>query len=107
MELLLEYRRITKEQEDVKENQMSCIKNLLDFYQRKKIDTLYKTYLRRLSDLHKDCNNWAEASFTLLQYGKLLKWDQTTLTKSDCLEKYPNCKEHRELKEQLYKNHHR
>ena len=40
MELLLEYRRITKEQEDVKENHMSCIKNLLDFYDTSKYPIL-------------------------------------------------------------------
>ena len=86
MELLLEYRRITQEQEDVKENQMSCIKNLLDFYDTKHIDRResYIKYLRKLSALHEECKNWAEASFTLLQYAKLLKWDESRLTEADC-----------------------
>ena len=108
MELLLEYRRITKEQEDVKENHMSCIKNLLDFYDSKNIDRResYIKYLRRLSGLHEDCKNWAEASFTLLQYAKLLKWDNTPLTEMDTWEPSNRgslvAKTHIELKEQLY-----
>ena len=104
MELLLEYRRITKEQEDVKENHMSCIKNLLDFYASKNIDRRdsYIKYLRRLSDLHKDCKNWAEASFTLLQYAKLLKWDSTPLDEIETTTMGKTAKTHIELKEHLY-----
>ena len=105
MELLLEYRRITKEQEDVKENHMSCIKNLLDFYDTSKYPILNIKYLRRLSELHEECKHWAEASFTILQYAQLLKWDNTPL--SDVHKWDPSntgvvFKTHMELKEALY-----
>ena len=83
MELLLEYRRITKEQEDVKENHMSCIKNLLDFYKSVDRKDSYIRYLKKLSGLHEECKNWAEASFTLLEYAKLLEWENTPLDERD------------------------
>ena len=99
LELLLEYRTIT--QEESKENQMSCIVNLLDFYQSKNYDNLYIKYLRRLCKLHEVCENWAEAGFTLLQYSETLRWSNEPLkTYWNKRKKY---RTHRELKEQLYR----
>ena len=105
MELLLEYRRITKEQEDVKENHMSCIKNLLDFYASVDRKDSYIRYLRKLSGLHEECKNWAEASFTLLEYAKLLRWDNTPLDDRDLWGDFAHGKGVRtnmELKEMMY-----
>ena len=105
MELLLEYRRITKEQEDVKENHMSCIKNLLDFYRGVDRTDSYIRYLRKLSGLHEECKNWAEASFTLLEYAKLLRWDNSPLDECDHWGDFNQGKMVRtnmELKEMMY-----
>ena len=105
MELLLEYRRITKEQEDVKENHMSCIKNLLDFYKSVDRKDSYIRYLKKLSGLHEECKNWAEASFTLLEYAKLLEWENTQLDERDLAGEFAHGKGVRtnmELKEMMY-----
>ena len=86
MELLLEYRNI--KQEESRDNQMSCIVNLLDFYSEHsrlpivnfKASThfLYKEemfacHLKKLHDLHIECENWAEASFTPRNQAAMLR----------------------------------
>ncbi len=99
MELLLEY-RTTVAMGDSKENQMSCIVNLLDFYEKIGREELYVKYLKELSGLHERCHNYAEAGCTIMQYAKLLHWSDQPLT---CRwEKFEHCKTHRLLKEELY-----
>ena len=67
IELLLEY-RATKISNDSRENQMSCIVNLLTFYSDEyKRDDLYVKYLKELATLHEKCHNQAEAGFTILR----------------------------------------
>uniref|UniRef100_A0A4W6FA30 Dedicator of cytokinesis 1 n=1 Tax=Lates calcarifer TaxID=8187 RepID=A0A4W6FA30_LATCA len=46
-----------------KENRMSCTVNVL-----------VRWYLYKLCDLHKECDNYTEAAYTLLLHAKLLKW---------------------------------
>ena len=59
MELLLEYRSIR--QEESRDNQMSCIVNLLDFYSEHGREEMFARHLKKLYDLHIECENWAEA----------------------------------------------
>ena len=67
IELLLEY-RATKISNDSRENQMSCIVNLLTFYSDEyKREDLYVKYLKELATLHEKCHNQAEAGFTILR----------------------------------------
>jgi dedicator of cytokinesis protein 1 len=101
MELLLEY-RTTNISNDSKENQMSCIVNLLDFYERIGREDLYIKYLKELTSLHEKCQNHAEAGYTILQYARLLEWTDQPL--AYCWDKYRRCTTHRSLKEQLYKD---
>ena len=63
MELLLEYRSIR--QEESRDNQMSCIVNLLEFYNEHRREEMFIRHLKKLYDLHMECENWAEAGFTL------------------------------------------
>uniref|UniRef100_A0A7N6FJM6 Dedicator of cytokinesis 1 n=1 Tax=Anabas testudineus TaxID=64144 RepID=A0A7N6FJM6_ANATE len=57
LERLLDYRTIMHDEN--KENRMSCTVNV---------------YLYKLCDLHKECDNYTEAAYTLLLHAKLLKW---------------------------------
>ena len=97
MELLLEFRSIEKE--DSKENQMSCIVNIYDFYKGIEYDELYVKYLMKLCSLHEQCENWAEAASTLQQYSASLEWSERPLKLE--WKKHPECKTHRALKEKL------
>jgi tetratricopeptide (TPR) repeat protein len=97
-ELLLEYRTITQ-QEESKENQMSCIVNVLDFYKGIDRDELYVKYLKKLCSLHEQCQNWAEAAFTLLQYSDSLEWSERPV--KHIWKKHASCRTQRALKEQL------
>jgi len=47
--------------------QMSCCVHLLDFYHEIKREELYVKYLKKLSVLHEQSHNWAEAGFTIMQ----------------------------------------
>ena len=71
MNYLLEYRRekLLSEQDEGKTNQMMCIFNLLEFYQRELPDQeeVYVKYVLLLYNLHKESDNWAEAGYTLLR----------------------------------------
>ena len=77
MELLLEYRSIR--QEESRDNQMSCIVNLLEFYNEHKREEMYIRHLKKLYDLHMECENWAEAGFTLEKQAKMLRWTEENL----------------------------
>ncbi|MGH0144510.1 UNVERIFIED_CONTAM: hypothetical protein FKN15_046651 [Acipenser sinensis] len=61
-----------------------------------------KMYLYKLCDLHKECDNYTEAAYTLLLHAKLLKWSEEAcaahLTQRDG---YQACTQG-QLKDQLY-----
>jgi hypothetical protein len=52
-------------QEESRDNQMSCIVNLLEFYNEHHREEMFVRHLRKLYDLHIECENWPEAGFTL------------------------------------------
>ena len=78
MELLLEYRSIC--QEESKDNKMSCIVNLLDFYQDNRREEMFVRHLKKLYDLHMECENWPEAGFTLEKQANMLRWTDEPLS---------------------------
>ena len=102
MELLLEYRSI--KQEESKDNQMSCIVNLLDFYSEYGREEMFARHLKKLYDLHVDCENWAEAGFTLEKLANMLRWTDEPLSHRLHHRSYPECQVHRDLKVALYRD---
>lgn len=74
MERLLDYRTIMHDEN--KENRMSCTVNVLNFYKEIEREEMYIRYLYKLCDLHKECDNYTEAAYTLLLNAKLLKWSE-------------------------------
>ncbi|KAM9324829.1 dedicator of cytokinesis protein 1 [Gastrophryne carolinensis] len=74
MERLLDYRTIMHDES--KENRMSCTVNVLNFYKEIEREEMYIRYLYKLCDLHKECDNYTEAAYTLLLHAKLLKWSE-------------------------------
>uniref|UniRef100_A0A8C5FKQ4 Dedicator of cytokinesis 1 n=1 Tax=Gadus morhua TaxID=8049 RepID=A0A8C5FKQ4_GADMO len=74
LERLLDYRTIMHDEN--KENRMSCTVNVLNFYKEIEREEMYIRYLYKLCDLHKECDNYTEAAFTLLLHAKLLKWSE-------------------------------
>uniref|UniRef100_A0AAQ4R415 Dedicator of cytokinesis 5 n=1 Tax=Gasterosteus aculeatus aculeatus TaxID=481459 RepID=A0AAQ4R415_GASAC len=72
LENLLAYRTITHDESP--EYRMSCTVNVLNFYKEKKREDIYIRYLYKLRDLHLDCENYTEASYTLLLHAELLEW---------------------------------
>ena len=52
-------------QEESRDNQMSCIVNLLEFYSEHHREEMFVRHLKKLYDLHIECENWPEAGFTL------------------------------------------
>jgi dedicator of cytokinesis protein 1 len=51
---------------------MSCCVHLLDFYHNIGREELYVKYLKKLSSLHEQSHNWAEAGFTIMQVNYFL-----------------------------------
>ncbi|MGH0159760.1 UNVERIFIED_CONTAM: hypothetical protein FKN15_037907, partial [Acipenser sinensis] len=100
MERLLDYRTIMHDES--KENRMSCTVNVLNFYKEIEREEMYIRYLYKLCDLHKECDNYTEAAYTLLLHAKLLKWSEEAcaahLTQRDG---YQACTQG-QLKDQLY-----
>ncbi|XP_061529041.1 dedicator of cytokinesis protein 5 isoform X1 [Phycodurus eques] len=76
LENLLAYRTITHDESP--EHRMSCTVNVLNFYKEKKREDIYIRYLYKLRDLHLDCENYTEASYTLLLHAELLEWSDKT-----------------------------
>ncbi|XP_073095267.1 dedicator of cytokinesis protein 1-like isoform X1 [Manis javanica] len=74
MERLLDYRTIMHDEN--KENRMSCTVNVLNFYKEIEREEMCIRYLYKLCDLHKECDNYTEAIYTLLLHAKLLKWSE-------------------------------
>ncbi|XP_066570294.1 dedicator of cytokinesis protein 5 [Amia ocellicauda] len=72
LENLLAYSTITHDESP--EHRMSCTVNVLNFYKEKKREDIYIRYLYKLRDLHLDCENFTEASYTLLLHAELLEW---------------------------------
>ena len=101
MELLLEYRSI--KQEESRDNQMSCIVNLLDFYSEHGREEMFARHLKKLYDLHIECENWAEAGFTLEKQANMLRWTDEPLSPRLRHSRYPECTNQRELKVALYR----
>lgn len=101
IDLLLEYRTVSHQNES-KEIQMSCIVNLLNFYQEIGREELYVKYIKKLATLHEQCHNWAEAGFTIMQYAKLLRWTADPLLY--VWKRHESCKTHKSLKEELYRD---
>ena len=97
---LLEYRSVVNE--DNRENRMSCIVNLLNFYHNIDRQEMYIRYLHKLADLHLECDNFTEAAHTLMLYVKLLQWSDEALPVMLQSKKYPELETQRELKEKLY-----
>uniref|UniRef100_A0ABI7X690 Dedicator of cytokinesis 1 n=1 Tax=Felis catus TaxID=9685 RepID=A0ABI7X690_FELCA len=100
MERLLDYRTIMHDEN--KENRMSCTVNVLNFYKEIEREEMYIRYLYKLCDLHKECDNYTEAAYTLLLHAKLLKWSEDVcaahLTQRDGYQATTQG----QLKEQLY-----
>ncbi|XP_071068039.1 dedicator of cytokinesis protein 5 isoform X2 [Dasypus novemcinctus] len=101
LENLLDYRTIVMHDES-KENRMSCTVNVLNFYKEKKREDIYIRYLYKLRDLHRDCENYTEAAYTLLLHAELLQWSDKPcvphLLQRDSYYVYTQ----QELKEKLY-----
>eukprot|EP00074_Homo_sapiens_P080478 XP_011542963.1 dedicator of cytokinesis protein 5 isoform X1 [Homo sapiens] len=101
LENLLDYRTIIM-QDESKENRMSCTVNVLNFYKEKKREDIYIRYLYKLRDLHRDCENYTEAAYTLLLHAELLQWSDKPcvphLLQKDSYYVYTQ----QELKEKLY-----
>lgn len=101
LENLLDYRTIIMHDES-KENCMSCTVNVLNFYKEKKREDIYIRYLYKLRDLHRDCENYTEAAYTLLLHAELLQWSDKPcvphLLQRDSYYVYTQ----QELKEKLY-----
>ncbi|XP_073911286.1 dedicator of cytokinesis protein 5 isoform X1 [Castor canadensis] len=101
LENLLDYRTIVMHDES-KENRMSCTVNVLNFYKEKKREDIYIRYLYKLRDLHRDCENYTEAAYTLLLHAELLQWSDKPcaphLLQRDTYYVYTQ----QELKEKLY-----
>uniref|UniRef100_A0A8C9ZKA0 Dedicator of cytokinesis 5 n=1 Tax=Sander lucioperca TaxID=283035 RepID=A0A8C9ZKA0_SANLU len=93
LENLLAYRTITHDESP--EHRMSCTVNVLNFYKEKKREDIYIRYLYKLRDLHLDCENYTEASYTMILHAELLEVSDTSaifslaLTKSDVYFFYP------------------
>uniref|UniRef100_A0A8C1P0W5 Dedicator of cytokinesis 1 n=1 Tax=Cyprinus carpio TaxID=7962 RepID=A0A8C1P0W5_CYPCA len=100
LERLLDYRTIMHDEN--KENRMSCTVNVLNFYKEIEREEMYIRYLYKLCDLHKECDNYTEAGYTLLLHAKLLKWSEEAcaahLTQRDGYQATTQC----QLKDQLY-----
>ncbi|XP_072413688.1 dedicator of cytokinesis protein 1 isoform X1 [Chiloscyllium punctatum] len=100
MERLLDYRTIMHDEN--KENRMSCTVNVLNFYKEIEREEMYIRYLYKLCDLHKECDNYTEAAYTLLLNAKLLKWsDQPCAAHLNQRDGY-QAQTQGQLKEQLY-----
>uniref|UniRef100_A0A7N8WL44 Dedicator of cytokinesis 1 n=1 Tax=Mastacembelus armatus TaxID=205130 RepID=A0A7N8WL44_9TELE len=96
LERLLDYRTIMHDEN--KENRMSCTVNVLNFYKEIDREEMYIRYLYKLCDLHKECDNYTEAAYTLLLHARLLKPCAAHLTQRDGYQATTQG----QLKDQLY-----
>lgn len=64
---------------------------------------MYIRYVNKLCSLHLECDDFAEAAYTLRLHSELLLWSNDLLPpllRSPL--RYPTCNTHRQLKEALY-----
>lgn len=78
MRLLIEYRQSIESCEN-RLKQMSCLVDLLNFYQEQDRSDLHLKYLFKLSDMHIEIGNHTEAAFTLKLYADEIKWGYKSL----------------------------
>uniref|UniRef100_A0A8C5Q6X1 Dedicator of cytokinesis 1 n=1 Tax=Leptobrachium leishanense TaxID=445787 RepID=A0A8C5Q6X1_9ANUR len=100
MERLLDYRTIMHDEN--KENRMSCTVNVLNFYKEIEREEMYIRYLYKLRDLHRECDNYTEAAYTLLLHAKLLKWSEEACAAHLTQREGYQSATQGQLKEQLY-----
>ncbi|KAM6951370.1 dedicator of cytokinesis protein 1 [Aplochiton taeniatus] len=100
LERLLDYRTIMHDEN--KENRMSCTVNVLNFYKEIVREEMYIRYLYKLCDLHKECDNYTEAAYTLLLHGKLLKWSEEACAAHLTQREGYQASTQGQLKDQLY-----
>lgn len=64
---------------------------------------MYIRYVNKLCSLHLECDDFAEAAYTLRLHSELLSWSNNPLTPLlRSPSRYPTCDTHRQLKEALY-----
>ncbi|XP_062330716.1 dedicator of cytokinesis protein 1 isoform X2 [Osmerus eperlanus] len=100
LERLLDYRTIMHDEN--KENRMSCTVNVLNFYKEIEREEMYIRYLYKLCDLHKECDNYTEAAYTLLLHAKLLKWSEEACAAHLTQREGYQASTQGQLKDQLY-----
>lgn len=101
IEKLLVYREVLAD-DDSYESLMSCIVDLLDFYQRIDRREMYIRYLYKLYDLHVKHENYNEAAYTLAKHSNLVEWSDKSLDDWLLSDKWRMCQTHRELKQALF-----
>ncbi|XP_063369325.1 dedicator of cytokinesis protein 1 [Cydia amplana] len=79
-------------------HRMLLTTKVLHFYEQIERPHMYIRYVHKLCDMHRSCNQWAEAGLTLRLHARLLSWlpapiDQPT---------QPQTTSERDLKEMLY-----
>uniref|UniRef100_A0A3Q2DTW0 Dedicator of cytokinesis 1 n=2 Tax=Cyprinodon variegatus TaxID=28743 RepID=A0A3Q2DTW0_CYPVA len=102
LERLLDYRTIMHDEN--KENRMSCTVNVLNFYKEIDREEMYIRYLYKLCDLHKECDNYTEAAYTLLLHAKLLKWSDEPCAAHLTQREGYHATTQGQLKDQLYQD---
>ncbi|KAG8517471.1 Dedicator of cytokinesis protein 1 [Galemys pyrenaicus] len=73
-----------------------------NFYKEIEREEMYLRYLYKLCDLHKECDNYTEAAYTLLLHAKLLKWSEDVCVASLTQRDGYQAPTQGQLKEQLY-----
>lgn len=99
LDRLLEYR--TEISDESPHNRMASIVGLLEYFDKHvNCSEMYIRYLDKLLALHHSVHNLAEAAFTMQLLGSMFQWSNAPLSVSQ-RERWPNCRTHRQLKEQL------
>ncbi|XP_032683602.1 dedicator of cytokinesis protein 1-like, partial [Odontomachus brunneus] len=102
MERLLHYHDIIHAESQ--EHRIFCTTNLLEFYSEINRKEMYTRYVNKLCELHLECDNYAEAAYSLELHSQLLEWSDEPLPPFLISHRYPLCQTHRELKIALYKS---
>ncbi|XP_050707802.1 dedicator of cytokinesis protein 1-like isoform X3 [Eriocheir sinensis] len=104
LDRLLQYRMVMNTPDNSIETRMGCIVNLLDFYSKINRKELYLRYVYKLCKLHLDCDNYTEASYSLMLHSNLLSWTPAPLGPSLKSPLHDTVMTHNELKERLYED---
>lgn len=75
-----------------------------DFYSEINRKELYLRYVYKLSELHRACDNYTEAGYTLRQHADLLRWTSDPLSTALRSPHHRTIDRHGELKEKLYED---